>query len=116
MSPVMGYGIINAIAFGTYGNVSAMILRARPHSKGTRLASGRTLFSHELNVNSCNITEVLTLPESSAAGMVAGFTSSFVRTPVERIKTLCQAVRVCLPPLWRFAVAVGRLVRSLFAT
>jgi solute carrier family 25 (mitochondrial carnitine/acylcarnitine transporter), member 20/29 len=69
LSPILGFGLINATAFGVYGTVSTWIKNRNGPDK-----------------------EFTTI-QASFAGMCAGFAQSFVRSPVERIKTLCQTIK-----------------------
>lgn len=70
----------------------------------------------------------LPLYEMSMAGGVAGFAQSFVRCPVERIKTVMQTVKNpdgsayfrntfhCIKDLWKTQGLRGGLMRGLTAT
>lgn len=60
LAPVIGYGMINAVAFGSY-NQAKEVLQSE------------------------------TIQSKVLAGSFAGFTSSFVRAPIEQIKTVMQA-------------------------
>lgn len=63
LSPVMGYGVINAVAFG----------------------------SNEQMKNFLAGDQEATLKHMIPAGMFAGFTSGVVRSPIELVKTVMQA-------------------------
>jgi len=67
LSPVLGYGAIKSVAFGSY-----QMARKQISGKSVDDTSVRT-------------------SELVAAGAVAGFTQTFIRTPVEQIKTVMQA-------------------------
>jgi len=69
LAPVLGYGAINAVAFGTNARLSEELRTYRKLPRDSRLS----------------------LPEQVAIGGVAGFTQSFVRAPVEQVKTVMQA-------------------------
>ena len=64
LSPIVGFGLINIAVFTAYGQTK--------------------------NAITGGVDRDLTLGESLAAGTSAGFFSSFVRAPVERVKTVMQ--------------------------
>lgn len=68
-SPVVGYGLINAAAFGTYTNVKRLV-----SPPATREGGDASTLGHKM-----------------LAGSAAGFTSSFIRAPIEQVKTIMQA-------------------------
>jgi len=105
-SPVLGYGAINATVFGTYTNVSQWI-------------------SEFSGYESRKENKVW---QSSMAGVCAGIASSFVRTPVERIKTIMQTATTadgkckyrntfhCVSVLAREQGVINALMRGLMPT
>jgi len=64
LSPALGYGAINAVAFGSFN-------------------SGKKCFTQTTGISD--------IRASLAGGAFAGLTSSFVRAPIEQIKTVMQA-------------------------
>jgi len=75
LSPVVGYGAIKAMAFGSYNKLKHVVA----DSYRWRSTSGRQGVAS------------LTLDELAACGAGAGFVQSFVRAPVEQVKVLMQA-------------------------
>jgi len=80
LAPVTGAGVINAVAFGT-NNYFKSLLASNSHR-------WRDVPKHKLDGSP---TSRLTDGELVIAGAAAGFVQSFVRAPVEQIKTVMQS-------------------------
>lgn len=74
LSPVIGYGVVNATAFGTYAHAKDYMLRRRAE-QGLPASGYTDLSAFEL----------------FQGAAFAGFVQAFARTPVERVKTIMQA-------------------------
>jgi solute carrier family 25 carnitine/acylcarnitine transporter 20/29 len=79
LSPVMGYGLIKATAFGSYAQFKNAV---RYHGW-----------------NPADDSRLLTYSELGVAAVGAGFCQSFVRAPVEQIKIVMQARNKANNPL-----------------
>ncbi|KAK3251411.1 hypothetical protein CYMTET_39247 [Cymbomonas tetramitiformis] len=76
--PALGFGAINLTVFGTRKVVSDFLLQREGNNALLKDPANSTT------------TRSLTDLENLMCGMTAGFTSSFVRTPIERVKTVMQ--------------------------
>lgn len=85
LPPALGFGAINFTVFGTRKLVSDLIMQREDNN-----AFPESIERQSEGQENFTTTRKLTPWENLICGMTAGFTSSFVRTPIERVKTVMQ--------------------------